>query len=323
MALVLFMSKRSRPIVRRMAPAWLAAALVLGGTAAGAAPGGGPDVAVSGASHPSVVSPAGGQVLYALTVANVGSATVRSVVLTDIAPAGATFVAGRSDPCWTAAAGGQLTCALGDVAVGASLLRRIVFTTPNAEVVITNVARVTARKDTNTANDTAATSTSVRAANGTEAGGYLGGGEDLTLDTAGGVHRFALPPGNAAVVATMVRSGPRTICDGPCESEAITIDFPFQIQPVVDVDHPASAVIVFENLTPCGGLGQLDCHPLYYQKGSGPGALVPFCEGAQAGKTGSGRAYPDRPCINEQSRSSLEIRRQVLFLTEDPTFGSR
>lgn len=323
MAVALFMSKRSRPIGRRIAPACLAGALVLVGAPAAAAPGGGPDVAVTGASHPGVVSPLGGQVLYALTVANVGSATVPSAVLTDIAPAGATFVASRSDPCWNVAAGGQLTCALGDVAVGASLLRRIVFTTPNAEGVITNVAGVTARRDTNPANDSAATSTSVRAANGTEAGGYLGGGEGLTLDTVGGVHQFALPPGNAAVVATIVRSDPRSICDGPCESEAITIDFPFQHQPVVDVDHPASAVIVFEGLTPCGGLGHLDCHPLYYQKGSGPGALVPFCEGAQAAKVGSGRAYPDRPCINDQSRSAHEIRRQVLFLTEDPTFGGR
>jgi uncharacterized repeat protein (TIGR01451 family) len=318
----LFMSKRSRPIIGRVAPAVLAGTLVLVGSPAAAAPGG-PDLAVSGASHPGVVSPLGGQVLYALTVANVGSATVRSAVLTDVAPAGATFVAGRSDACWQVATGGQLTCALGDVAVGASLVRRIVFTTPTAEGVITNVAGVMAKKDTNPTNDSAATSTTVRAANGTEAGGYLGGGEGLTLDTVGGVHRFALPPGNAAVVATIVRSDPRNICDGPCESEAITIDFPFQHQPVVDVDHPAVAEIVFEGLTPCGGLGQLDCHPLYYQKGSGPGLLVPFCEGAQAGKAGSGRAYADRPCINDQSRSSQEVRRQVLFLTEDPTFGGR
>ncbi len=290
-----------------------------------AAAGSGPDLEITGTSNPALVSPAGGKVVYVLTVKNVGSTTVKSSTVTDTAWSGAGYVASLSDPCWKASGGG-FVCAVGSLAPGASLQRLIAFTTPGAAGDIKNTAKVATKTDNNAANDSTVIGTSVVAANPVQAGALLVDGDSLPLDTVGGRHAMTLPSAaGAAVTGSLLRGNPHaSLCNGPCESETVTADFPFQLRPVSDVKKPVTLELVFENLSACGGLGTADCHPLFWKKAEGsPGALVPFCAGANAGNRGYGIANPDGPCINEQSRGPQRIHYQVLVLSTDPIFGLR
>jgi uncharacterized repeat protein (TIGR01451 family) len=77
-----------------------------------------PDVTVAKSNEPAGTVGAGDPITYSLIVANVGDADATAVVVTDVLPAGVTFVT-ATPGCDEAA--GTVTCALGDVGPGASL----------------------------------------------------------------------------------------------------------------------------------------------------------------------------------------------------------
>lgn len=76
-------------------------------------------------ASPSAVQ-VGQDLTYTITVTNTGSATAQAVGLSDVLPAGLSFVSATIAP--TAAAGGQLVIPLGDIAAGASKSVQVVAT---------------------------------------------------------------------------------------------------------------------------------------------------------------------------------------------------
>ena len=91
--------------------------------------------------------PAGGTVVYTLTVQNLGPSDAPGVVIQDTLPAGTTFVSAAGASCGGVAPGGTgtLTCNLGTVAVGATrVVTLTVQVDPNVPsgTVIANVATV-------------------------------------------------------------------------------------------------------------------------------------------------------------------------------------
>jgi uncharacterized repeat protein (TIGR01451 family) len=82
----------------------------------------GADVALGGVLAPQPIM-RGSQATYSLTVTNAGPATATAVTLTDVLPAGVSFVSATA-PCGHVS--GTVTCALGDMASGASAPLQIV-----------------------------------------------------------------------------------------------------------------------------------------------------------------------------------------------------
>jgi uncharacterized repeat protein (TIGR01451 family) len=77
-----------------------------------------PDVTIAKSNDPDGTVVAGDAITYTLTVANGGTATATNVVVTDLLPAGVTFVDATSG-CTESA--GLVTCNLGDIGAGAEL----------------------------------------------------------------------------------------------------------------------------------------------------------------------------------------------------------
>ncbi|MBN1380917.1 MAG: DUF11 domain-containing protein [Deltaproteobacteria bacterium] len=106
------------------------------------------DLAVTQTAAPDPVY-AGANLTYTLTVKNRGPAKAESVVLTDVLPAGATFVAAYaydSDQADCTASGVNLSCTLGSLYTDKSLTVKVVMTAPDAAE-LTNTARVTCMAD--------------------------------------------------------------------------------------------------------------------------------------------------------------------------------
>ena len=81
-------------------------------------------VSISKTSSVTQIVP-GAQVPYTLTVTNSGPVTAAAVVVSDVLPAGLTFVS-SDDPGCSSADGVTVTCALGDLAAGATVTVNIV-----------------------------------------------------------------------------------------------------------------------------------------------------------------------------------------------------
>ncbi|MGH9941600.1 MAG: SBBP repeat-containing protein, partial [Pyrinomonadaceae bacterium] len=132
------------------------------GTAAGAA-----DLSVTVSDAPDPVT-TGGNLTYNVTVTNGGSGAASNVVLTDTPPSGVTLVSfNSSQGSGCAPSGNTVVCNLGALASGASATATIVVTAPNQPGTITNIVSVAATEpDPNTANNTAATTTTVNVGTG-------------------------------------------------------------------------------------------------------------------------------------------------------------
>jgi uncharacterized repeat protein (TIGR01451 family) len=114
-----------------------------------------PDMAIGKAGPPSVAP--GSNLVYTITVSNVGSQDAANVTVTDATPTGLTFVS-NSGACTTA-----FPCSLGSVAHGASATITSTFAVPAGYTgpnPIRNTATVsTTSSDSNPSNDTATAST--------------------------------------------------------------------------------------------------------------------------------------------------------------------
>jgi uncharacterized repeat protein (TIGR01451 family) len=109
------------------------------------------NLAVQKDAPASVTSATGGALAYTIKVTNLGETTAIAPVVTDVLPAGLTFVS-ASGGCSYAA--GTVTCALGDLAVGAVATITIDTTTNGASTSIVNVASVTSgTPDSDPSND--------------------------------------------------------------------------------------------------------------------------------------------------------------------------
>ncbi len=118
------------------------------------------DVEVMQSDTPDPMSP-GGQVTYAIVVANRGAHPASVVTLRDALPAGAAFVSAQASQ-GICAGSGPVLCHLGDLAAGASAAVTVVVAAPAAPGRLTNTVRVsTAAIDPAAANDAAAETTTV------------------------------------------------------------------------------------------------------------------------------------------------------------------
>lgn len=98
------------------------------------------DVAISSTYSPNTVI-INSNLTYTITVTNLGPNTARSVGVTDVLPAGATFVSATPSKGSCSQAGGIVSCGLGTIAVNSSATVNIVVRPTNTGF-ITNVATV-------------------------------------------------------------------------------------------------------------------------------------------------------------------------------------
>jgi uncharacterized repeat protein (TIGR01451 family) len=119
------------------------------------------DISISMVDSPDPVS-AGANLTYALTVANTGPSVASGVVVTNLLPAGATFVLATLSQGSCTQAGGVVTCNLGTISGGANALINIVVNPMTAGTTITNLATVSrAEVDPYLGNNTASATTAV------------------------------------------------------------------------------------------------------------------------------------------------------------------
>jgi uncharacterized repeat protein (TIGR01451 family) len=122
------------------------------------------DLSVGVTAAPNPV-PVGRNLTYTVTVTNLSTATAAAAdtTLTDVLPAGVTFVSGMSSTgAMVNQAGGIVTVNLGSLAIGASATITIVVTVPTAAGTLTDTAAVsTSTGDSNPANNTATVSSTV------------------------------------------------------------------------------------------------------------------------------------------------------------------
>ena len=109
---------------------------------------------------------AGDQFNYTLAVQNVGTQAATQVVVTDVLPAGVSFVSVTPDQGSCSVAGQQITCSLGTLAAGAST-DIVISVTASTAALLSNVASVTsAEPELTPANNTATETTMVGAGEG-------------------------------------------------------------------------------------------------------------------------------------------------------------
>jgi uncharacterized repeat protein (TIGR01451 family) len=135
-----------------------------------------PDLSVSMSAQTNVAL--NGSINYSITVANLGIDTAAGVVLTDVLPAGVTYVSATPSQGSCTFGAGTVSCNLGPVPISGGATVAIVVTATNAGT-ITNTAVVsTTSSESNTGNNSAASVTTVSAsANQPVLGGvsYSGG----------------------------------------------------------------------------------------------------------------------------------------------------
>ena len=120
----------------------------------------------------------GQNLTYTITVQNSGGADAAGTSVSDVLPAGVTFVSSSSSAGSVSNSGGTVTANLGTLAAGASDTITIVVT-PNAAGTLVNTASVTTTSPNSSQNTTATVSSTVNAAGGGGGGG--GGGSNCYL----------------------------------------------------------------------------------------------------------------------------------------------
>jgi uncharacterized repeat protein (TIGR01451 family) len=121
------------------------------------------DLSVLKTDSPDPVN-SGSNLTYTLSVANNGPGDATGVTVTDILPAGVTFVSATSSQGTCSHASGTVTCNLGTLSSGAAATITIVVI-PNTPGTITNTATaVASESDPNTGNNTATAETTVSVA---------------------------------------------------------------------------------------------------------------------------------------------------------------
>lgn len=122
------------------------------------------DVSVVKTDSPDPVI-AGNQITYTLAVANAGPSAADNVVLTDVLPAGVTFVSVTPSQGTAANASGTVTANLGTINAGGTATVTLIVSVPSSTAAgtsISNTATVTSSYiDTNAANNTSTVATTV------------------------------------------------------------------------------------------------------------------------------------------------------------------
>jgi uncharacterized repeat protein (TIGR01451 family) len=101
------------------------------------------DVSITKSANGGPPFPAGGNVSYTLTAANAGSSSATNVTVTDVLPAGTTFVSATPTQ-GTCNGTTTVTCSLGTLASGANATIALVLTTSSTPGTVSNTATVSA-----------------------------------------------------------------------------------------------------------------------------------------------------------------------------------
>jgi uncharacterized repeat protein (TIGR01451 family) len=193
---------------------------------------------------------AGANVPYTITVANTGPSNAASVTLTDVLPAGTTFVSESqtSGPTFTCTTGATVTCSIATFAAGASATFNVTVTFSGSltnGTTVTNTANVSSTTpDSNPDNNTSSASTLVSA------------NADLSVTKSGP----AATPSNTNVTYTVIAANA-----GPSTAASVTLT----------ETVPAGMTFVSANQTTgpafsCSGTGPIVC------------AIASFASGASA-----------------------------------------
>jgi uncharacterized repeat protein (TIGR01451 family) len=262
---------------------------------------------------------AGNDVLYTLTVTNVGTTAVANAHVVDTLPAGATLVTGSAPGGCSGT--GPVDCTLGALAVGASAQATLVVTSPATVPVggtITNSAAATPG-----VNAPATQVTTVEAPTDGVTKGYVLPGGSLTIPGDNPATLSLPETGNGAPV--VITQGEGTFCNGPCEGPFTDIA-PFEgysdpnnpISLELTYNFPDSATSLTDAATAYGATIYKNVDP----DNPGLGSTVPFCT-----TTGAGIAVP-APCVDgrtitQVSPNSFEVTFTILYLSGDPKFARR
>jgi uncharacterized repeat protein (TIGR01451 family) len=118
-------------------------------------------------SEPSDPVLAGATLTYSFVVSNSGPASASNVTVSQILPAGASFVSAGAG-CSQAA--GVVTCSLGNLAAGSQISRDVQISLAIAGVAVSQISVSTTTADGNPANNSASASTTVSASSGEDSG---------------------------------------------------------------------------------------------------------------------------------------------------------
>ncbi|MEM7392918.1 MAG: FG-GAP-like repeat-containing protein, partial [Verrucomicrobiota bacterium] len=124
-----------------------------------------PDLGLTQSSEPMTVMN-DSNIVYTLTVSNLGAVVAQGVVVTDSLPAGLLFDPAGSDAACSNV-GGLIVCEVGSLAPSAAVgLAISVFAQPGIAAIITNTAYVFALADTNGLNNTGSVATAIQNVDG-------------------------------------------------------------------------------------------------------------------------------------------------------------
>ena len=120
------------------------------------------DLQISKTDSPDPVV-AGNNLTYTLSITNNGPLPATGVVVTDVLPAGVTFVSANSNAGTVSEASGTVTGNVGNLAVSGTATITIIVTVPSSRTTsISNTATITGNEfDTNSANNTSSSATAV------------------------------------------------------------------------------------------------------------------------------------------------------------------
>jgi uncharacterized repeat protein (TIGR01451 family) len=262
---------------------------------------------------------AGNDVLYTLTVTNVGATPVADAHVVDSLPADTSLVSANALGGCTGA--GPVDCSLGALAVGASAQAQLVVTSPAtvpAGGTITNTAVANPG-----VNESASQITTVEAPTDGVAKGYVVPGGSITIPGDNPATLSLPETGNGAPV--VITQGDGSFCDGPCAGPFTEIS-PFD--GYTDPANPISLDLTFN--FPDSPTSLTDAATAYgatIYKNVDPdspslGSTVPFCT-----TPGGGVAIPapcvDNHTITQPTPNSFVVTFKILYLSGDPKFARR
>jgi uncharacterized repeat protein (TIGR01451 family) len=167
---------------------------------------------------------AGQQNQYTVTATNAGPTAATGVAVSDTLPAGATGVTATSGQTTCTVASGTVSCAaVANLALNASITVTITVTLPNTGSLSDTASATATSFDPNTANNTASVNTTVAAVGGSQGGGILNQGQQLTVaDTA--INGTVKVTTGTLALTTDVAPCPTNIATISCKSEALNME---------------------------------------------------------------------------------------------------
>jgi uncharacterized repeat protein (TIGR01451 family) len=167
---------------------------------------------------------AGQQNQYTVTATNAGPTAATGVAVSDALPSGATNVTATSGQTTCTVASGAVSCAaVPSLALSASITVTITVTLPSTGSLSDTASATTTSFDPNTANNTASVNTTVAAVGGSQGGGILNQGQQLTVTDPAINGTIKVTSGTLALT-TDVAPCPTNIPTISCKSEALNME---------------------------------------------------------------------------------------------------